>query len=98
MNLFFDPDLAASYREIALRLERCARRDEALAHLGTTARARYASALRSNSSNRDRAWRDFIGALDAFVSLCDRPSTDLYVLRDIVAENRDLLETARPAA
>lgn len=90
MRLFFDPDLASSYRDISLRLERAAAGSAALSTMAADVSERYARALTCGRAEHERAWHDFIAALSAFVRLAT-PSRDVQRLATIVDENRDLV-------
>ena len=92
MRLFFDPDLASSYREISSRLGRVAAGDRAMERLAAGVASRYERALLTRTGDRAEPWQTFIVSLNAFVSLVDSPSADREILRRLVDENVDLLE------
>ncbi len=86
-----EADAERSYRDLQQRLYRVASpgTPSAIAHAVSR---RYRVALNeTDEAMRELRWREFIGALHAFLALASPPrSADALILQSIVDENADL--------
>jgi hypothetical protein len=88
------PDEAESFAQVTAFLRRVASRTPFGDFIAQMIARRYYDALANHAdeSSRERLWRHFFVALNAFISLRVADSqAELDVLRSIVAENADLL-------
>lgn len=92
VRLFFDPDLATSYREVSAHLRCAAGTERALEHFALSVSDRYAAALMARDAQREPAWKAFVASLHAFLTLARARGRHGAALQSIVDENADLLE------